>query len=78
MNREGNKRTALLAAGLVLGLALVGLGAGERWRAGEGHAEGSVPVYVVDAMLIVGAVLGAVTMVLFALVYGGMYGSVAL
>lgn len=78
MNREGNKRTALLAAGLVLGLALVGLGAGERWRAGEGHAEGSVPVIVVDALLIIGAVLGAATMVLFALVWGGAYGSDAL
>ena len=29
-------------------------------------------------MLVVGAVLGAVTMVLFALVYGGSYGSVSL
>jgi hypothetical protein len=67
-----------LAAGLVLGLALVGLAAGERWRGGEGRAEGSVPVLVIDAMLIVGAILGAVTMVLFALVYGGSYGSVAL
>jgi hypothetical protein len=62
----------------VLGLALVGLAAGERWRAGEGHAEGTVPVFVIDAMLVVGAILGAVTMVLFALVYGGSYGSVAL
>ena len=80
MNQRGNngRRTALLAAGLVLGLALVGLAAGERWRGGEGQAEGSVPVLVVDAMLVVGAVLAAVTMVLFALVYGGSYGSVAL
>jgi hypothetical protein len=62
----------------VLGLALVGLAAGERWRGGDGRAEGSVPVLVIDAMLIVGAILGAVTMVLFALVYGGSYGSVAL
>jgi Domain of unknown function (DUF4129) len=62
----------------VLGLALVGLAAGERWRAGEGHAEGTVPVVVIDAMLVVGAILGAVTMVLFALVYGGSYGTVAL
>jgi Domain of unknown function (DUF4129) len=65
-------------AGLVLGLALVGLAAGERWRSGGGEAEGSVPTVVVDAMLVVGAMLGGVTMVLFALVYGGMYGSVAL
>ena len=80
MNQEGNngRRTALLAAGLVLGLALVGLAAGERWRGGDGQAEGSVPVLVIDAMLVVGAMLGAVTMVLFALVYGGTYGSVAL
>jgi Domain of unknown function (DUF4129) len=80
VNRRGNngRRTALLAAGLVLGLALVGLAAGERWRGGEGRAEGSVPVLVIDAMLVVGAILGAVTMVLFALVYGGSYGSVAL
>jgi hypothetical protein len=80
VDRGGNtgRRTALLAAGLVLGLALVGLAAGERWRAGEGHAEGTVPVVVIDAMLVVGAILGAVTMVLFALVYGGSYGSVAL
>ncbi len=80
MNQRGNngRRTALLAAGLVLGLALVGLAAGERWRGGEGRAEGSVPVLVIDAMLVVGAILGAVTMVLFALVYGGSYGSVAL
>jgi uncharacterized protein DUF4129 len=62
----------------VLGLALVGLAAGERWRGGDGPAEGSVPVLVIDAMLVVGAILGAVTMVLFALVYGGSYGSVAL
>ena len=67
-----------MAAGLVLGLALVGLAAGERWRSGGGRAEGSVPVLVIDAMLVVGAILGAVTMVLFALVYGGSYGSVAL
>jgi Domain of unknown function (DUF4129) len=80
VNERDNRgrRTALLTAGLVLGLALVGLAAGERWRAGEGDAEGSVPLVVVDAMLVVGAVLGAVTMVLFALVYGGSYGSVAL
>jgi uncharacterized protein DUF4129 len=77
---DGNngRRTALLVAGLVLGLALVGLAAGERWRAGQGRPEGSLPVYVVDAMLVLGAILTAVTMVLFALVYGGMYGSVAL
>jgi Domain of unknown function (DUF4129) len=80
VNPGGNsgRRTALLAAGLLLGLALVGLAAGERWRGGEGRAEGSVPMLVIDAMLVVGAVLGAVTMVLFALVYGGSYGSVAL
>ena len=80
MNQRGNsgRRTALLAAGLVLGLALVGLAAGERWRGGDGRAEGSVPVLLIDAMLVVGAILGAVTMVLFALVYGGSYGSVAL
>lgn len=80
MNQRGNsgRRTALLAAGLVLGLALVGLAAGERWRGGGGRAEGSVPVLLIDAMLVVGAILGAVTMVLFALVYGGSYGSVAL
>lgn len=80
MDQRGNngRRTALLAAGLVLGLALVGLAAGERWRAGQGRAEGSVPVLLIDAMLVVGAVLGAVTMVLFALVYGGSYGSVSL
>lgn len=80
MNPGGNsgRRTALLAAGLLLGLALVGLAAGERWRGGEGRAEGSVPLFVIDAMLVVGAMLGAVTMVLFALVYGGSYGSVAL
>jgi hypothetical protein len=80
VERGGNtgRRTALLAAGLVLGLALVGLAAGERWRAGEGHAEGTVPVFLIDAMLVVGAILGGVTMVLFALVYGGSYGSVAL
>ena len=80
MNGGGNtgRKTALLTAGLVLGLALVGLAAGERWRAGGGHAEGSVPVFLIDAMLVVGAILGAVTMVLFALVYGGAYGSVAL
>jgi cytochrome bd-type quinol oxidase subunit 2 len=80
VNQRGNsgRRTALLAAGLVLGLALVGLAAGERWRGGDGRAEGSVPVLLIDAMLIVGAILGAVTMVLFALVYGGSYGSVAL
>lgn len=62
----------------MLGLALVGLAAGERWRAGEGRAEGSVPVLLIDAMLVVGAILGGVTMVLFALVYGGSYGSVAI
>lgn len=80
MNQQDNtrRRTALLAAGLVVGLALVGLAAGERWRAGQGRAEGSVPVLLIDAMLVVGAVLGAVTMVLFALVYGGSYGSVSL
>jgi Domain of unknown function (DUF4129) len=80
VNPGGNngRRTALLAAGLLLGLALVGLAAGERWRGGEGRAEGSVPMFVIDAMLVVGAMLGAVTMVLFALVYGGSYGSVAL
>jgi hypothetical protein len=80
VDQRGNngRRTALLAAGLVLGLALVGLAAGERWRAGQGRAEGSVPVLLIDAMLVVGAVLGAVTMVLFALVYGGSYGSVSL
>jgi hypothetical protein len=80
VSQRGNsgRRTALLAAGLVLGLALVGLAAGERWRGGEGRAEGSVPVLLIDAMLVVGAVLAAVTMVLFALVYGGSYGSVAL
>ena len=80
MDQRGNngRRTALLAAGLVVGLALVGLAAGERWRAGQGRAEGSVPVLLIDAMLVVGAVLGAVTMVLFALVYGGSYGSVSL
>jgi Domain of unknown function (DUF4129) len=80
VKQSGNngRRTALLAAGLVLGLALVGLAAGERWRGGEGRAEGSVPVLVIDAMLVVGAMLGAVTMVLFALVYGGSYGSLAL
>jgi hypothetical protein len=61
----------------VLGLALVGLASGERWRGGESR-DGAVSVYVVDAMLVVGAILGAVTMVLFALVYGGAYGSVAL
>ena len=76
--RNTGRKTALLAGGLVLGLALVGLASGERWRAGEGHSEGSVPVFVIDAMLVVGAILGAVTMVLFALVYGGSYGSVAL
>jgi hypothetical protein len=80
VDERGNsgRRTALLAAGLVLGLALVGLAAGERWRGGEGDAEGTVPVFVIDAMLVVGAILAAVTMVLFALVYGGAYGSVAL
>ena len=80
MDRGGNsgRRTALLTAGLLVGLTLVGLAAGERWRGGEGQAEGSVPLFVIDAMLVVGAVLGAVTMVLFALVYGGSYGSVAL
>ena len=80
MDKQGNtgRRTALLAAGLIVGLALVGLAAGERWRAGQGRAEGSVPVLLIDAMLVVGAVLGAVTMVLFALVYGGSYGSVSL
>ena len=80
MDERGNsgRRTALLVGGLVLSLALVGLAAGERWRGGEGRAEGSVPVFVIDAMLVVGAILGAVTMVLFALVYGGTYGSVAL
>ena len=80
MNGGGNsgRRTALLAGGLLLGFALVGLAAGERWRGGEGRAEGSVPLFVIDAMLVVGAMLGAVTMVLFALVYGGSYGSVAL
>jgi hypothetical protein len=80
VNPEGNngRRTALLVGGLVLGLALVGLAAGERWRGGEGRAEGSVPILVIDALLVVGAILGAVTLVLFALVYGGSYGSVAL
>jgi hypothetical protein len=80
VNQEGNsgRRTALLAAGLLVGLALVGLAAGERWRGGAGRAEGSLPLFVVDAMLVVGAVLGAVTMVLFALVYGGSYGSLSL
>lgn len=80
MDQRGNtgRRTALLAAGLVVGLALVGLASGERWRAGQGRAEGSVPILLIDAMLVVGAVLGAVTIVLFALVYGGSYGSVAL
>jgi Domain of unknown function (DUF4129) len=80
VNQQGNsgRRTAVLAAGLLIGLTLVGLAAGERWRGGEGRAEGSVPMLVIDAMLVVGAVLGAVTMVLFALVYGGSYGSVAL
>ena len=80
MNERDNsgRRTALLTAGLLVGLALVGLAAGERWRGGEGRAEGSVPLFVIDAMLVVGAMLGAVTMVLFALVYGGSYGSVAL
>jgi hypothetical protein len=80
VNGEGNsgRRTALLTAGLLVGLTLVGLAAGERWRGGDGRAEGSVPVFVIDAMLVVGAVLGAVTMVLFALAYGGSYGSVAL
>jgi Domain of unknown function (DUF4129) len=80
VNQRGNSggRTALLAAGLVLGLALVGLAAGEQWRGGEGRGDGPVPVYVVDAMLVLGAILGAVTMVLFALVYGGAYGSVGL
>jgi hypothetical protein len=80
VNERGNsgRRTALLTAGLLVGLALVGLAAGERWRGGEGRAEGSVPLFVIDAMLVVGAMLGAVTMVLFALVYGGSYGSVAL
>ena len=68
----------MLAAGLLLGLTLVGLAAGERWRGGGGRAEGSVPLFVIDAMLVVGAVLGAVTMVLFALVYGGSYGSLSL
>jgi hypothetical protein len=68
----------VLAAGLLLGFALVGLAAGERWRSGEGRAEGSVPLFVIDGMLVVGAILGAVTMVLFALVYGGSYGSVSL
>ena len=80
MNGGGNtgRKTALLAGGLLLGLALVGLASGEKWRGGEGHAEGSVPVFLIDVMLVVGAILGAVTMVLFALVYGGSYGSVAL
>jgi Domain of unknown function (DUF4129) len=80
VNRGGNngRRKALLAGGLVLGLALVGLAAGERWRGGAGRAEGSVPILVIDALLVVGAILGAVTLVLFALVYGGSYGSVAL
>jgi len=80
VNGGGNsgRRIALLAGGLLLGFALVGLAAGERWRGGEGRAEGSVPLFVIDAMLVVGAMLGAVTMVLFALVYGGSYGSVAL
>jgi len=75
---NSGRRTALLAAGLLVGLTLVGLAAGERWRGGAGRAEGSVPLFVIDAMLVVGAVLGGVTMVLFALVYGGSYGSVAL
>jgi len=80
VNGGGNtgRKTALLAGGLLLGLALVGLASGEKWRGGEGHAEGSVPVFLIDVMLVVGAILGAVTMVLFALVYGGSYGSVAL
>jgi Domain of unknown function (DUF4129) len=80
VNGRGNsgRTTALLVAVLLVGLTLVGLAAGERWRGGEGRAEGSVPVFVIDAMLVVGAVLGAVTMVLFALVYGGSYGSLAL
>ena len=80
MNGRGNsgRKTALLVAGLLVGLTLVGLAAGERWRGGEGRAEGSVPMFVIDAMLVVGAMLGAVTMVLFALVYGGSYGSLAL
>jgi hypothetical protein len=80
VNQGGNsgRRTAVLAAGLLLGLTLVGLAAGERWRGGGGRAEGSVPLFVIDAMLVVGAVLGAVTMVLFALVYGGSYGSLSL
>jgi Domain of unknown function (DUF4129) len=78
VNRQGNSRKALLAAGLVLGLALVGLAAGERWRGGGDRTDGPGSVYLVDAMLVLGAVLGAVTMVLFALVYGGSYGSVAL
>ena len=80
MNHQGNsgRKTALLTAGLLVGLTLVGLAAGERWRGGEGRAEGSVPMFVIDGMLVVGAMLGAVTMVLFALVYGGAYGSVAL
>jgi len=80
VNERGNngRRTALLTAGLLVGLALVGLAAGERWHGGGGRAEGSVPLFVIDAMLVVGAMLGAVTMVLFALVYGGSYGSVAL
>jgi Domain of unknown function (DUF4129) len=80
VNQTGNsgRRTALLVGGLLLGLTLVGLAAGERWRGGEGRAEGSLPLFVVDAMLVVGAILGAVTMVLFALVYGGSYGAVSL
>jgi Domain of unknown function (DUF4129) len=80
VNGRGNsgRTTALLVAGLLVGLTLVGLAAGERWRGGEGRAEGSVPMFVIDALLVVGAVLGAVTMVLFALVYGGSYGSLAL
>jgi hypothetical protein len=80
VNEGGNRgrRTALLTTGLLVGLALVGLAAGERWRGGGGRAEGSVPLFLIDAMLVVGAILGAVTMVLFALVYGGSYGSVAL
>jgi hypothetical protein len=80
VDRGGNsgRKTALLTAGLLVGLTLVGLAAGERWRGGGGRAEGSVPLFVIDAMLVVGAVLGAATMVLFALAYGGSYGSVAL
>ena len=72
------RRAALLTAGLVLALALVGFAAGERWRAGDGRASGSVPAALVDAMFVVGAMLGAVTIVLLALVYGGAYGSLSL